>query len=195
MLLVVMSTGTRADEIAPDELVKNISQDVLSVVSQDNAIMAGDRKAVLELVNAKVLPYFDFVRMTQLAVGKNWRKATPEQKSALVEEFRDLLVNSYTNVFTRVKNQTMKVMPVEISSGMKEVTVRTFILEPGKRRISIEYEMENTPGGWKVFDLTVEGVSLIVNYRSTFTREVDMGGIKGLIKTLVEKNAANNASH
>lgn len=173
--LLALSPGVRADMLAPDALVKVIAQDVLSVVNQNNAALAGNQEAILRLVDAKVLPHFDFVRMTRLAVGKNWSKATPKQKNTLVAEFRNLLVNTYTNAFMLYRNQTVEVMPAEISAGVNEVTVKTLILEPGAKRITVDYEMEKTPDGWKVFDLTVEGVSLVVNYRSTFTREVGLG--------------------
>jgi phospholipid transport system substrate-binding protein len=192
---MTISLAAHAEAVEPDVLVKNIAEDVLAVIRQNQANQAGGQEEILKLVNAKVLPHFDFERMTRLAVGRNWRKATPKQKNTLVAEFRNLLVNTYTNAFTRYQNQTVKVTPVERPAGVNEITVKTLILEPGAQRIAVDYEMEKTPDGWKVFDLRVEGVSLVIVYRSTFTREVRMSGIDGLIKTLAEKNAANNAAH
>lgn len=193
-ILTLVSLRAHAEAMQPDVLIRDIAQEVLAIVKQGKDTQA-DQKSIRELVDTRVLPNFDFERMTRLAVGKNWRHATPEQRQTLVAEFRNLLVNTYTNSFTRYQDQTVKVMPVEMPSGVNEVTVKTLILEPGAQRITVDYEMEKTADGWKVFDLTVEGVSLVVNYRSTFTREVRLGGINGLIKTLVEKNAANNALH
>ncbi|HEX5336991.1 MAG TPA: ABC transporter substrate-binding protein [Gallionella sp.] len=193
-ILTIASMAARAEPVEPDVLIKNIAQDVLAVVKQEGGDPVSNRKRLLTMVDTKVLPHFDFVRMTRLAVGKNWRKATPKQKNTLVAEFRNLLVNTYTNTFTRYQNQTVEVRSVVIED-VNEVTVRTLILEPGAQRTTVDYEMEKTPDGWKVFDLTVEGVSLVISYRSSFTREVRLGGIDRLIKTLVDKNAANNASH
>lgn len=122
VLLMAASLAAHAEAVGPDVLVKNIAQEVLSAVSQDNAILAEDREAILRLVDAKVLPHFNFERMTWLAVGKNWRKASPEQKNTLVAEFRSLLVNTYTNAFTRYQNQTVKVLPADMSAGVNEVT-------------------------------------------------------------------------
>ncbi|HCI12986.1 MAG TPA: hypothetical protein DFK12_03260 [Gallionellaceae bacterium] len=194
-ILTVASMVARAEPVKPDVLIKNIAHDVLAVVKQEGGDPAGNRERLLAMVDTKVLPHFDFVRMTRLATGKNWRRATPTQKQTLVTEFRNLLVNTYTNAFARYQNQTVEVMPVETHADVDEVTVKTLILKPDEQRITVDYELKRTPDGWKVFDFTVEGVSLIVVYRSVFTREVKQGGIERLIKTLAEKNAANNAAH
>ena len=193
--LMVISLGARAEMTAPDVLIKNIAQQVVSIVKQDKDIRAGDKKKILALVDAEVLPNFDFERMTQEAAGKNWRKATPEQKKTLVAEFRNLLVNTYTNTFKSYKDQTVEVKPLLTPKGADEVTVRTSIVKPGTEPISVDYEMEKTAGGWKAFDLTVDGVSLVITYRSTFDELVEQSGIDGLIKNLVDKNATNNAQH
>lgn len=193
-ILMVASMAARAEPVEPDLLIKNVAQDVLAVVKQQGGDPAGDRERLLAMVDTKVLPHFDFVRMTRLAAGKNWRRATPEQKEVLVAEFRNLLVNTYTNAFARYQDQTVEVMPVETHPDVDEVTVKTLILKPGEQRITVDYELKRTRDGWKVFDFTVEGVSLIVVYRSVFTREVKQGGIERLIRTLAEKNAANNAA-
>ncbi len=193
--LMVVSLGARAEVTEPDVLIKNTAQEVLAIVKHDKDIRAGNQKKILELVDAKVLPNFDFERMTRLAVGKGWRSATPEQKKTLVTEFRNLLVRTYTNAFTRFQDQTVEVKPIKMPAGADEVTVKTLIVKPGAQTIAVDYEMEKTADGWKAFDLSVEGASLVTTYRGTFTDQVQQSGIDGLIKMLVDKNAANNATH
>jgi len=193
--LMSISMGARAEITEPDVLIRNIAQEVLSIVQQDKGILTGDKKKLLALVDAKVLPNFDFERMTQEAVGKNWRNATPEQKKRLVAEFRNLLVRTYTNAFTRYKDQTVEVKPLQAHVGANEVKVITLIVKPGTEAIAVNYEMEKTADGWKAFDLTVDGASLVITYRSSFDDQVKQSGIDGLIKTLVDKNASNNAPH
>ena len=193
--LLVASLGARADAMEPDVLIKNTAQEVLTIVRQDKDIQAGDKKKVLALVDAKVLPHFDFERMTRLAVGRGWRSATPEQKQQLVTEFRNLLVRTYTNAFTRYRDQTVEVKPLKMPAGADEVTVKTLIVKPGAQPVAVDYEMEKTAEGWKAFDLTVEGASLVTTYRGTFAEQVQKSGIDGLIKTLVEKNASNSVSN
>lgn len=193
--LLVAALGARAEVTEPDVLIKNTAQEVLAIVKQDKDIQAGDKKKVLALVDAKVLPHFDFERMTRLAVGKGWRSATPEQKKSLVAEFRNLLVRTYANAFTGYQNQTLEVRPLKIPAGADEVTVKTLIVKPGAQPVAVNYEMEKTTDGWKVFDLSVEGASLVTTYRDTFSDQVQKAGIDGLIKMLVDKNAANNATH
>ena len=193
--LMFSSMTARAEVLAPDVLIKNTAQEVLDIVKQDKDIRAGDKKKILALVDAKVLPNFDFERMTRLAVGKGWRNATPEQKKTLVTEFRNLLVRTYTNAFTGYKNQTIEVKPVKIPAGADEVTVKSLIIKPGEQPVAVDYEMEKSADGWKAFDLSVEGASLVTTYRGTFSEQVQQSGIDGLIKMLTDKNAANNAVH
>lgn len=188
LLLACASMGARAEMVEPDALIKNTAQEVLEIVRQDQDIRAGNQKKILELVDAKVLPHFNFTRMTQLAVGKHWRKATPEQKQVLVTEFRNLLVRTYTKAFTVYKDQSVDVKPFKMPAGATEVTVKTVIVKPGTQPIPVDYEMEKTSTEWKVYDLSIEGVSLVTSYRGTFAEQVQQGGIEGLIKTLVEKN-------
>ena len=194
MLLTVASLGARAEAVAPDVLVKNTAQEVLEIVKKDKDIREGDKRKVLGLVEAKVLPHFDFERMTRLAVGKGWRTASPEQKATMVAEFRNLLVRTYINAFTRYQDQTVDVKPFRMPAGSDEVTVKTVILKPGAQPITVDYEMEKTDSGWKVYDLAVEGVSLVTTYRGTFADQIAQSGIDGLIKMLESKNAANEAS-
>ncbi len=193
ILLACLPLAVHAEIQDPDVLVRNVVQDVLTIVKQDKDIKAGNQKKILELVDAKVLPHFDFTRMTQLAVGKHWRTATPEQKQSLTSEFRNLLVRTYTKAFTVYRDQVVEVKPFKMTPGATEVTIKTVIVKPGEPSVPVDYDMEKTETGWKAYDLAVEGVSLVTNYRSTFSEQIQKSGIDGLIKTLVEKNqvAAN----
>jgi phospholipid transport system substrate-binding protein len=188
--LAVCSMQARADAPDPDVLIRDTVKDVLTIVKQDKDIREGNQKKILELVDAKVLPHFNFTRMTQLAAGKHWRAATPEQKQTLVTEFRNLLVRTYTKAFTVYRDQTVEVKPLKMAAGATEVTVKTLILKPGEPDIPVNYDLEKTTDGWKAYDLTIEGVSLVSNYRGTFSEQIQQSGIDGLIKTLVEKNQA-----
>lgn len=180
----------RAEAVAPDVLIRSTVQDVIGVIKQDKDIQAGDQKKILALVDSKVLPHFDFARMTQLAVGKHWRAATPEQKQALVTEFRNMLVRTYTKVFTVYRDQTVDVKPFKLAADDEtEATVKTLISKPGTPAIPVDYEMKKSPGGWKAYDISIEGVSMVMSYRGTFTTQIQDGGIDGLIKTLADKNA------
>lgn len=195
--LLSAAAGARADIPDPDVLIKNTVREVLDIVRADKDLRAGNQKKMLELVDAKVLPHFNFERMTKLAVGKAWRTATPEQKQALQSEFRILLVRTYTKAFTSYRDQIIEVKPLKLDATMDEVTVKTVIVKPGSQQsILVDYDLEKSPNGWKVFDLTVEGVSLVTSYRGTFADQVQQVGIDGLIKTLVDKNkaAADNAA-
>lgn len=178
-----------ADVIPPDELIKTTAQDVLTIVKQDKDIQAGNQKKILDLVDAKVLPHFDFTRMTQLAVGKHWRTATNEQKQSLVTEFRNMLVRTYTKAFTVYRDQTVEVKPFKMAADATEVTVKTAINKPGSPSIPVDYEMRKTADGWKAFDVAIEGVSMVTSYRGTFDTQIQQNGIDGLIKMLADKNA------
>lgn len=180
------------DAAGPDALVKNVSQEVLAIVKQDKDIQAGNQRKILELVDAKVLPYFNFTRMTSLAMGRNWSKATPEQQKTLTNEFRTLLVRTYSNALAKYKDQTLSYKPFRGQPNDTDVIVRTQINQSGGQPVSIDYSMEKTAEGWKVYDVAVGGVSLVTNYRDSFSSEVRDNGVDGLIKTLVSKNAANN---
>jgi phospholipid transport system substrate-binding protein len=172
---------------SPEALVKRSVDEVLGVIKQNP-----DRQKVRQLAEQKVLPYFDFQAMTRLAVGRGWRDATPEQQKRLEQAFRSLLVNTYTAALTQAvsKDQTVEVKPPQGGAAAEtEVTVKTVVRDPAKPQpIAIDYRMENTPQGWKVFDVIVENVSLVTTYRGTFQQEVSRGGIDGLIKSLEDKN-------
>lgn len=179
----------RAGVPDPDVLIKETSREVLDIVRKDKELREGNQKKILELVDAKVLPHFNFERMTKLAVGKSWRTATPEQKQALIAEFRTMLVRTYTKAFSSYRDQTVDVKPLKMASDATEVTIKTEIIKPGGQQpVLVDYDMEKMPNGWKVYDLTVEGVSLVTSYRGTFSEQIQQSGIDGLIKTLAEKN-------
>ena len=194
LLLSTAAMGANADMPAPDTLIRHTVDDVLTVVKTDKDIRAGNRQKILALVDAKVLPHFDFERMTRLAVGRGWRSADADQRKQLVDEFRTLLVRTYTSAFTRYKDQTVEIEPLKMQPGDDEVTVRTKIVKPGAQPIAVDYEMEKTDAGWKAFDLTVEGASLVTTYRGSFTEQIQQSGIDGLIKVLAEKNRAFGGS-
>jgi len=179
----------QSPDTAPDALVRKVAEDTLTIVRSDRDIRAGDRRKIIDLVEVKVLPYFDFNRMTRLAMGKNWRQADPQQQQALVSEFRALLVNTYASAFTSYKDQTIDIKPVRMEPGDTDVVVKTVINQQnGQPPVTIDYNMEKVDSSWKVYDFTVEGVRWVQNYRNTFNNEVQNGGVDGLIKTLREKN-------
>lgn len=190
LLAATMLVGCSAvaAEIPPDVLVKNTAQDVLAIIKQDKDIQSGNNKKVLELVDAKVLPHFDFSRMAQLAVGRHWPKATPEQRQALISEFRTLLVRTYSNSLTSYKNQTIDYKLLKLQPADTDVTVKTVVNQPGGQPIPIDYKLEKTDNGWKVYDVAVDNVSLVLNYRGSFGSEIKNNGIDGLIRTLSDKN-------
>jgi phospholipid transport system substrate-binding protein len=195
-LSICFATGVaHAEVIAPDALIDNTVKDVIAIIKKDKDIQAGDQKKITDLVDAKVLPHFDFTRMTQLAVGKYWRTASPEQKQSLVTEFRNMLVRTYTKVFTVYRDQTVEVKPPKMAADDTEVTVKTVISKTGSQPILVDYEMKKADSGWKAYDISIDGVSMVMSYRGTFTSEIQANGIDGLIKTLSNKNinAANVA--
>lgn len=183
-LLLLLSFAAHA-QTAPDALVRTTVNEVLSVIKQNQ-----NRNTLHDLAEKKVLPHFDFVAMTRLAVGRYWREASEPQKKALENGFRSLLVSTYVAALSQTANanQTVEVKPVEVKPGQDDVTVRTLVKEPGRRPIAIDYRMAPGAGGWKVYDVVVENLSLVTNYRGSFTSEITRSGIDGLIKTIEDKN-------
>lgn len=181
----------QADATPPDVLVKQTSEEVLNIIRTDKEIRAGNTARVAQLIEEKVAPHFDFKRMTRLAVGRSWREATPEQREALAEEFKTLLVRSYSAAFTAYTGIAIEYRPHRMNPGDSETVVQTLIKLPGGAQpVTVDYDMEKTPEGWKVHDVRVAGASLIINYRNLFAQEIQAGGIEGLLKNLVEKNRA-----
>jgi phospholipid transport system substrate-binding protein len=177
---------TVAEPAAPDVLMKAVTSEVIAILRQDLA--AGEPTKVSELVETKVLPLFDFPRMTSIAVARNWRLASPAQQEALTAEFKTLLVRTYSAALSNYRDQLIEYLPLRAASGDTEVTVRSTVRRPGAERLSIDYEMANTPSGWKVYDIQIAGVSLIINYRASFAAQVRESGLDGLIKSLSDKN-------
>jgi len=179
----------RAQEmVAPDVLAKSVTDEVLAVLRTDKDIHAGNTKKVVDLVEKKVLPHFEFARMTRLAVGPNWRQATPAQQKALISEFRALLVQTYAATLSAYRNQILDYRPLRMQPNDTEVVVKSLIQQSGGKPVTVDYKMEKSPDGWKVYDVVVADLSLVQNYRGSFETEVRKGGIDGLIKALADKN-------
>lgn len=178
-----------ADDTPPDVLARTTSQDVVAILKQDKEMQNGNQSKVYQLVEAKILPNFDFNRMTQLAVGKHWPRATAKQKQSLVTEFRNLLVRTYSRSLTEFSNQTIEFKPMIIKPEDTDVTVHSEIRQPGGQPIPIDYSMYKTAFGWKVYDVTIDSVSLVTNYRASFSSTIRQSGIDGLIKTLAAQSA------
>ena len=187
-LLAVVSLSVQAAQ-APDELVKSVSSEVLDIVRKDEAIQRGDTSKAVALVEEKVLPHFDFRLMTSLAVGRDWRQATPEQREKLVSAFRTLLVRTYSNALTEYRDQVIDFKPLRARPEDKDVTVRSEVRQPGAKPVDIDYALEMQGDAWKVYDVAVAGVSLVTNYRSSFASQIRQEGIDGLIASLEAKNA------
>jgi phospholipid transport system substrate-binding protein len=192
MLLVLVAVPALAQE-APDALVKRVAQEALSIIKSDPKVQAGDQAHIRDLIEAKIAPHFDMDRMTALAAGRAYRQATPEQKKRLADEFKSLLIRTYSNALNQYRDQTLQYEPLRADPNATEVTVRTQVIRPGQTPVSIDYSMEKTPSGWKAYDVIVGGVSLVTNYRDEFTQQVREGGIDGLIKALAAKNAGTAA--
>src|SRR5262245_49876908 len=181
-----------ADYSPPDVLARNVTEEVLKIIRADKELQAGNQKKVVELIENKVAPHFEFVSMTRLAMGRNWNQATPEQKKALTQEFRVLLVRTYTTAFTQYRDQTIEYRPLKLAPDETDVVVKSLIKTSGQP-LAVDYRMEKTDRGWKVYDVKIEGISLVENYRGTFNAEVQKSGIEGLIKSLSDKNKAQLA--
>ncbi len=192
--LVWVAPAIQAADLPPDQLARNTTNEVLAILKSDKDIQSGNLKKVHELVEAKVLPHFDFNRMTQLVVGRHWNAATPQQKQALVKEFRALLVRTYSTALTEFSNQAIEFKPLALKDEDADVTVRTEVRQPGGKPIPIDYAMYKTAFGWKVYDVTIDGVSLVINYRSSFASTIRRSGIDGLIAQLQAKSTSPTAS-
>jgi phospholipid transport system substrate-binding protein len=181
--------AARAQEATPpDVLVRTVTQEVLDLIVKDKEIQAGNRAKLLQVINAKVLPHFDFESMTSLAMGQNWRTATPEQKKQLVDAFRTLLVRTYASALATYSDQKFDFRPLRAKPTDTDVVVQVRVLQPGSQPVPIDYSMEKTPSGWKAYDVSVGGVSLVANYRTEIATVVRSSGIDGLIRDLQVKN-------
>ena len=187
--LFTQAAPARAQE-APDALVKRVSQEALDIIRSDPKVQAGDKTHIRDLIEAKIAPHFDMERMTALAVGRGWRQATPEQKKRLADEFKTLLIRTYSNALDQYRDQTLRYLPLRPDANATDVTVRTEVIRPGQQPVTIDYSMEKMPSGWKAYDVIVAGVSLVTNYRDEFAQQIQRGGIDSLIQALATKNAA-----
>ena len=177
-----------AQQEAPDALVKRISQEVLDIAKTDKEIQSGNQKRVLELVEAKILPFVDFQRMTALAAGRYWREATPEQQKQLTDQFRSLLVYTYSGAISQIRDQKVDFKPLRADPSATEVEVRSQVIQPRGEPIQLNYRLEKEPSGWKIYDVNVLGAWLVETYKGNFSSEISKGGIDGLIKALSERN-------
>jgi phospholipid transport system substrate-binding protein len=185
--LVLVAQPALAQE-APDALVKRVAEDVLATIRSDKDLQAGNQAKVKQMIETKLAPNFDFARMTALAVGRNWKTATPEQQNQLTDQFRTLLVRTYSGALTGYRDNTMDYKPLRANPGDTEVIVRTEVRRSGQAPVQIDYNMAKAPEGWKAYDVSVAGVSLVTNYRDEFGDIVKSSGIDGLIKALDTKN-------
>lgn len=187
-------SASSAQAEAPDVLIKRISQEILELAKTDKRIQAGDQERIMDVVQTKVIPYVNFQRMTSMAAGRFWREATPEQQASLTKEFRTLLIYTYSGAISQVRNQKIEYKPIRGNPDDDEVEVRTMVLQPRGEPIQLNYRLEKTPAGWKIFDVNILGAWLVETYKGSFSSEIGKGGIDGLIKVLIERNKRLAAS-
>ncbi|MEO6352651.1 MAG: ABC transporter substrate-binding protein [Oxalobacteraceae bacterium] len=188
VVTLAFAATAQAAEEAPDALVKRISQEVLEIAKADREIQGGNQKRVLALVEEKILPYVDFERMTALAAGRHWRQATPEQKKQLTAEFRNLLIYTYSGAISQVKDQKIDFRPFRAAATDSDVEVRSQVLQSRGEPIQLNYRLQKTAAGWKIYDINVLGAWLVQTYKGNFSSEISKSGIDGLIKVLADKN-------
>ena len=187
VLAAAFALSAHAQE-TPDALVKRVSQEVVQIIKNDPKVQAGDQGRIREVIESKLVPHFDAERMTALAMGRNWRQATPEQQKQLVDQFRTLLIRTYSGALNQYRDQQIDYKPLRADPNATDVLVRTEVIRQGQPPVQIDYGMEKKDGGWKAYDVIVGGVSLVTNYRDEFNEQIRAGGIDGLIKTLAAKN-------
>jgi phospholipid transport system substrate-binding protein len=184
---LLVAPGAHAATEAPDEMIRRLSNEVLSNIKADKEVQSGDVRKVVAFVDSKIMPSVNFSRMTASAVGRNWRQATPEQQKRLQDEFKNMLVRTYAGALSQVKDQTISVKPLRAAPGDTEVIVRTEVIGRGDP-IQLDYRMEKSEAGWKIYDLNVLGVWMVETYRTQFAQEISARGIDGLIATLAQRN-------
>ncbi len=187
---LMFSSGVAVAETSADDLVKQTAEDVLSTIKNDKDIQAGNQQKIFALAEEKILPNFDFDRVCRMVLGKNWKTASPEQQAAFQKEFRSLLLRTYATALSKYKNQVIEYKPMRAEPGAKNVSVKTQILQPGGQPIAVDYSLVKGDSGWKVYDIVIESVSLVTNYRSQFSNEIRTNGLDSLNKKLAEKNKA-----
>ena len=177
-----------AQQAAPDQQMKSLSSEVIVLIKGDKLIQQGDPKRIAEVIETKIVPQFNLARMTALAVGANWRKATPDQQKQLAEQFKTLLVRTYSSGLSAYRDQQIDFKPLRAAAADTEVVVKSEVKRSGGEPITIDYSLEKSSGDWKVYDVAIGGVSLVTTYRDSFREEIRSSGIDGLIKLLIEKN-------
>ena len=185
---LLVAFALQAQEQKPDELVKQITDDVMKAIQSDKQLAAGDKQKALRLAEEKILPHVDFDEATRLAVGRSWRQASGEQKKQLTDEFRRMLLRTYSNAISAYQGQQMKVLPLHMKAGDTDVAVRNQYIKPGQKPVQVDYQMHKVGNDWKIYDIIVEGVSLVLTYRSEFDQVVKESGVDGLIKRISQKN-------
>jgi phospholipid transport system substrate-binding protein len=188
VLAFASSFPAAAQDLAPDALVKNVTLEVVELITKDKEIKAGSRAKLIQVIEAKVLPHFNFNAMTALAMGQNWGKANAEQRKQLTDEFKTLLVRTYASALAAYSEQKFDFRPLRAKPTDTDVTVNVRVIQPGAQPVTIDYSMEKTANGWKVYDVMVGGVSLVANYRTEFANTVRASGVDGLIRDLKKKN-------
>jgi phospholipid transport system substrate-binding protein len=189
--LLLSAPASASNMMAPDALARNVTDEVLQILRTDKDLQAGNQKKARDLIETKIAPHFNFNSMTRLALGKNWNAANPEQRKALTGEFRSLLVQTYTASLTLFKDQKIEYRPVKMAPDDNDVVVRSLVRSSGGGDpVQVDYGMEKTDEGWKVYNVKIGGISLVENYRGTFNTEIQKSGVDGLIKTLRDKNRA-----
>ncbi len=195
LLLAALVPALAAAQETPDALVKRTTDEVLAIIKSDKDMQSGNTSKVVQLAEQKVLPHFDFSRMARLAVGRNWAKANDAQKEAITKEFRTLLVRTYSTSLSQYRNQVIEVKPTKLAAQDKEAVVKTAVIQQGGPQIPIDYAMEKTDAGqWKVYDVVIDGASLVTTYRGTFNDQIQKGGVDGLVKTLQDRNRSSEGA-
>jgi phospholipid transport system substrate-binding protein len=189
-MVLLISVNLAYAEISADELVRQTAEDVLNTIKSDKDIQAGNQQKIFALAEEKILPNFDFDRVCRMVLGKNWKAATPEQQAIFQKEFRSLLLRTYATALGKYKNQVIEYKPMRAEPDAKNVSVKTQILQAGGQPIAVDYSLVKADGGWKVYDIVIESVSLVTNYRSQFSNEIRTNGLDSLNKKLAEKNKA-----
>ncbi len=193
--LVMFAYSALAQAIVPaDVFVKSVAEEVLTIVKKDKDIQNGDQAKIFELVEEKIVPNFNFDHVCKLVLGKNFSKATNEQQEAFEREFRTLLIRTYTSALSKYRNQTIEYKPLREATDDKQVVIKTLIMQPGAQPLGVDYSVEQVGDAWKVYDITIEGVSLVTNYRGQFSTEIRQGGMDGLIQKIADKNKSNAAT-
>jgi phospholipid transport system substrate-binding protein len=193
LLSALAAPFSLAQDVPPDVLLKAVTLEVIAIIRQDKDIQAGNPAKVADLVETRILPLFDFTRMTQIAVARNWPLATPEQQKELTTEFKTLLVRTYSTALSSYRGQVIEFKRLRAASGNTEVTVKSVMKQPGTEPLTMDYDMEKIAAGWKVYNIKIDGASLITTYRETFAGKVREGGVDGLIKSLSDKNRQGDA--